>query len=242
MPRRSSIVSRLRTLRPPIVMSPSEMSISRLTIFIAVVLPPPEGPTSTQISPAGTTSERSSTAGAARPGYRLVTWSKTISAAAPFTPEAYVLTLSSRDRMPMLPRDGDDETTRRREAPRPARDRPPGRGRSGAADRARGDRAGGLGGARVRDCRRQSLQARPRRLRGRGRPRRRRRDRGPARHGDEPRLVGAVPQRALRAKRRLRRPPWRGRLGGARRARLHPRARRVQRPGFLAPRGRALRP
>ena len=40
------------------VMSPSVMSIRRLTIFIAVVFPPPEGPTSTQISPAGTTSDR----------------------------------------------------------------------------------------------------------------------------------------------------------------------------------------
>ena len=37
--------------------------IRRLTIFIAVVLPPPEGPTSTQRSPAGIVSERSSTAG-----------------------------------------------------------------------------------------------------------------------------------------------------------------------------------
>ena len=43
-------------------------SIRRLTSFIAVVLPAPEGPTRTQISPAGITSERSSTAAAERPG------------------------------------------------------------------------------------------------------------------------------------------------------------------------------
>ena len=40
----------------------------RLTIRIAVVLPQPDGPTSTQISPAGTSSERWSTAGFSAPG------------------------------------------------------------------------------------------------------------------------------------------------------------------------------
>jgi hypothetical protein len=40
---------------------------------IAVVLPQPEGPTSTQISPAGTVSERLSTATSVVPGYRFVT-------------------------------------------------------------------------------------------------------------------------------------------------------------------------
>ena len=50
-------------------MSPSVMSTSRLTIFIAVVLPLPDGPTSTQISPAGTSSDRSLMAGVdSRPG------------------------------------------------------------------------------------------------------------------------------------------------------------------------------
>ena len=44
------------------------MSIMRLTIRIAVVLPQPEGPTSTQISPEGTVSDRASTAGASWPG------------------------------------------------------------------------------------------------------------------------------------------------------------------------------
>ena len=49
-------------------MSPPVMSIMRLTIRIAVVLPQPDGPTSTQISPAGTSSERESTAGSVWPG------------------------------------------------------------------------------------------------------------------------------------------------------------------------------
>ena len=68
MPRRSSERSSERTLVPSIRMSPSVIEISRLTIFIAVVLPPPDGPTSTQISPAGIVSESSSTAGCGRPG------------------------------------------------------------------------------------------------------------------------------------------------------------------------------
>ena len=45
------------------VMSPSVIEISRLIIFIAVVLPPPDGPMRTQISPAGMVSDRSSIAG-----------------------------------------------------------------------------------------------------------------------------------------------------------------------------------
>ena len=44
-------------------MSPSVIEISRLIIFIAVVLPPPDGPIRTQISPAGMVSDRSSIAG-----------------------------------------------------------------------------------------------------------------------------------------------------------------------------------
>jgi hypothetical protein len=66
-------------------MSPSLMSINRLTIFMAVVFPAPDGPTRQQMSPAGIVSDRSLIAGPARPGYRFVTWSKTISAAAPLT-------------------------------------------------------------------------------------------------------------------------------------------------------------
>ena len=44
------------------------MSIMRFTIRIAVVFPQPDGPTSTQISPAGTSSERESTAASSAPG------------------------------------------------------------------------------------------------------------------------------------------------------------------------------
>ena len=44
------------------------MSIMRLTIRIAVVFPQPDGPTSTQISPAGTSSESESTAASSAPG------------------------------------------------------------------------------------------------------------------------------------------------------------------------------
>ena len=43
----------LAMLRPSIRMSPSSNGISRLTSLSAVVLPPPEGPTSTQNVPAG---------------------------------------------------------------------------------------------------------------------------------------------------------------------------------------------
>ena len=55
-------------LRPSIRMSPESNGISRLTIFSAVVLPPPDGPTRTQKVPAGISSERSSTAAESRPG------------------------------------------------------------------------------------------------------------------------------------------------------------------------------
>jgi hypothetical protein len=44
------------------------MSVIRFTIRIAVVLPQPDGPTSTQISPAPTSSVRWSTAGRSAPG------------------------------------------------------------------------------------------------------------------------------------------------------------------------------
>src|SRR3954465_9130539 len=68
-------------LFPSIRMSPESSSISRLTSFIAVVFPAPEGPTRMQISPAGIVKERSSTAALSVPAYLLVAWSKTISAA-----------------------------------------------------------------------------------------------------------------------------------------------------------------
>src|SRR3954466_12992815 len=62
-------------------MSPELISTVRLTIRIAVVLPHPEGPTSTQISPAGTVSERWSTAFSRAPAYRLTTSRNSSSAA-----------------------------------------------------------------------------------------------------------------------------------------------------------------
>ncbi len=48
-------------------MSPSVISTMRLTIRNAVVLPQPEGPTRTQMSPAGTSTESASTAGTDAP-------------------------------------------------------------------------------------------------------------------------------------------------------------------------------
>ena len=52
-------------IRPPVG------SIRRLTIFRLVVLPQPDGPTSTQILPAGTVSDRSLTAPGAAGAPRL---------------------------------------------------------------------------------------------------------------------------------------------------------------------------
>ena len=54
------------SLRPSIRISPESNGISRLIIFSAVVLPPPDGPTSTQNVPAGISSDRSSSAGCSR--------------------------------------------------------------------------------------------------------------------------------------------------------------------------------
>src|SRR5262249_19596488 len=62
------------------VSSPSSSGTSRFTSFSAVVLPQPDGPTRTQNAPAGISSERSRSAGSARPAYRFVTRSNTISA------------------------------------------------------------------------------------------------------------------------------------------------------------------
>ena len=83
MPRRSSTAGRLMTSRPSIVIRPLVGSMSRFTIFIVVVLPQPDGPTRTQISPAGTVRVRSLTAsGVPGPPYRLVTCSKATTAPA----------------------------------------------------------------------------------------------------------------------------------------------------------------
>src|SRR4051795_11439805 len=59
-------------LTPSSRMSPPLSSIIRLASRRAVVLPHPDGPTSTQMSPAGTSSERLLIAGSDWPGYRLV--------------------------------------------------------------------------------------------------------------------------------------------------------------------------
>src|SRR5438128_6132955 len=50
------------TSRPSTSMAPEVGSISRLIIFMVVVLPQPDGPTSTTVSPSSTSSERSVTA------------------------------------------------------------------------------------------------------------------------------------------------------------------------------------
>ncbi len=52
---------------PPISMSPEVISTVRLTIRIAVVFPHPEGPTRTQMSPAGTSRLRWLTASVSAP-------------------------------------------------------------------------------------------------------------------------------------------------------------------------------
>src|SRR2546429_134979 len=55
-------------------MSPEVIGIMRVISRIAVVLPEPDGPTSTQTSPAGTVKDRSRIAGSRRPAYRLLTF------------------------------------------------------------------------------------------------------------------------------------------------------------------------
>src|SRR5262249_31703292 len=67
--------------RPSIVMSPPDIGIRRFTSLSAVVLPQPEGPIRTQISPAGTSKERSWTAAFSRPGYCFETPLKQVSPA-----------------------------------------------------------------------------------------------------------------------------------------------------------------
>ncbi|KPC70940.1 hypothetical protein ADL35_36670, partial [Streptomyces sp. NRRL WC-3753] len=62
MRRRSSTGSTADMSSPPRKIRPEVGSMSRLTIFIVVVLPHPEGPTSVTSSPAATSKVRSSTA------------------------------------------------------------------------------------------------------------------------------------------------------------------------------------
>src|SRR3954462_13714381 len=86
MPRRSSVVSRVAPSTPSSRIRPDVGSMSRLTILSDVVLPQPDGPTRTQIFPAGTSSDRSLTAPGApalvdRASYTFVTWSNSTDAA-----------------------------------------------------------------------------------------------------------------------------------------------------------------
>ncbi len=68
MRRRSSSGELWVTSSPSSRMTPLVGSMMRLTIFIVVVLPQPDGPTSTTISPCGTTRSSSRTAGSLWPG------------------------------------------------------------------------------------------------------------------------------------------------------------------------------
>ena len=62
MPRRRLTSSRLDVSRPSMNTLPDVGGIRRLIIFIVVVLPQPEGPSSTQTSPAPTSMSTPSTA------------------------------------------------------------------------------------------------------------------------------------------------------------------------------------
>src|SRR5919108_1212074 len=78
MPRLSSTGSCSATLRPSTTMVPPEGSMSRLIIFMVVVLPQPEGPTKTTVSPRPMSMERSLTAASPEPSKRLDTSSRAI--------------------------------------------------------------------------------------------------------------------------------------------------------------------
>ncbi|WP_345147165.1 hypothetical protein [Nonomuraea rubra] len=60
-----------RELWPPMTMSPEVGSIRRLIMRMVVVLPQPDGPSRTTISPAGMFRSSSCTAGSPPPGKRL---------------------------------------------------------------------------------------------------------------------------------------------------------------------------
>src|SRR4028118_1715000 len=66
----------------------------RLIIFIVVVLPHPEGPTKTTISPSGISSERFSTAGCACPGKVFVRFSNRIIISGAFATPVFLEPLS----------------------------------------------------------------------------------------------------------------------------------------------------
>src|SRR6056297_394380 len=76
MRRRSWFGSTSVTSSPSRMIRPPVGSMMRLIIFIVVVLPQPDGPTSTTISPRGMSIDTRSTAGFSWPGKRLVSsWS-----------------------------------------------------------------------------------------------------------------------------------------------------------------------
>src|SRR5680860_1078921 len=80
MPRRRSSTLSCITSSSPMVILPDVGSTSRLIIRIVVVLPQPEGPTSTTNSPASISRLIESTAGSSVPAYSLVTSCRVIGA------------------------------------------------------------------------------------------------------------------------------------------------------------------
>ena len=78
IPRRSSTGSTRLVSRPSTRMRPDVGSISRLIMRMVVVLPQPEGPTSTMVSPSATSKDRSPTASAEALPNRLPTFCKEI--------------------------------------------------------------------------------------------------------------------------------------------------------------------
>src|SRR3954449_3327205 len=81
MSRRSSVVERPLIVALSMRMSPLVRSIIRFTRRMAVVLPQPDGPTSTHTSPAGTVNERLSIADVSAWGYCFVTFTNSSGAA-----------------------------------------------------------------------------------------------------------------------------------------------------------------
>ena len=67
-----------RTSTPPTLTLPESTSQKRGTRLAAVVLPPPEGPTSATVEPAGTSKLMSTSASPEAPGYAKPTCSKEI--------------------------------------------------------------------------------------------------------------------------------------------------------------------
>src|SRR5918999_6119317 len=86
MPLRSSTGSCSATLRPATKMEPSDGSMRRLIIFIVVVFPQPEGPTSTTVSPRAMSIERPLTAASPDESKRFDTSTKEIISSAMESP------------------------------------------------------------------------------------------------------------------------------------------------------------